>query len=192
MTIIGSPTGRQPWETRGWAPRPGGSARATAPSRYTSSSRKSRLPPGRLEADARPPTRVNPGGTLSASVTPLKENGSARATTAVPSTSPSGRGPSGGRRKTSTGPVSPAHRTMPGDPSTSCRWARTETAVPPMRWLTPSVRRTVRPTSSPRSMWWPVRNRTATSDVGPSRSRTWPTTSPRAMPVSGCSDSATA
>ena len=192
VTVNGSPTGRQPWETRGRTPRPAGRAATTAPSVKTSSSSRRRFPPGREPADANPPTRVVPPGTDARRASASNEKGSPIARRDTPSPRSGGSGVPGSGRNRSTGPVWPAQRTMADVSSTSWRCARTETAVAPRRWRAPSVSLTTRPSRPAPATWGAVRNRTAMSGPGPMRSSTWPTTSPMATPASGCSERATA
>ena len=87
VTIMGSPIGRQPWDTTSAVATAAGRTTPTAPSLATSPSSTSRLPPGPWAAEAAPPTTRTGGSSWPSMATTSSigsENGSASSTRTSP------------------------------------------------------------------------------------------------------------
>ena len=147
VTIMGSPTGRQPWDTTSAVATAAGRTTPTAPSLATSPSSTSRLPPGPRAAEAAPPTTRTGGSSWPSIATTSSigsENGSASSTRTSPgphvvADRPPRATPDAVRAAVTrygpraAPPAARAHRATAGSSSTSRAPPTTATPVAPTR-----------------------------------------------------------
>ncbi len=205
VTTSGCPTGRQPWDTTVSTPIPSRKT-PTAPWATIRASSTSRFAPGRVAADARPPTTVSPGRSSAhrrrnASTGNVKGSANSNRVSGLPSSSgqPTTDAPSGvsstwsavavrrasGSRAANTERAGPLSTSRPS-PTTASVDIASNTRGSSRFWIACTMS-----SSAPRKCGETKHTRRSASSA-PSCSRISPAVSPTAWAGTGCRDDADA